>query len=152
DPVDKAAAELRKLEVSDDLKAKQLTATLRGLRQQAEARAKLENPKATPEELAEKTKAKAEDYYNRLRTQYNFLMVTGGGGMNLDQLIEDKGDAGDTAVNKALMSNAGKLSDVEEIVLALSGDRKDTETVERILKYKSADEIKFLKTQYMMRT
>ncbi len=49
DPVAKAAAEIRKLEVSDDLKGKQLTAIMRGLRQQAEVRAKLENPRAGPE-------------------------------------------------------------------------------------------------------
>jgi hypothetical protein len=152
DPVDKAAAELRKAESDDTLTAAQITSTLRGLREQAELRAKLENPKASPDELYAKGREMAAGFFSRLRSSYNLLMATTGGGMNLDQLLADKGDSDDAAVNRRLMESNGMLTDVEELVLALSGDRKDTETVERIFKYKSAAEIKLLKAQYTMQT
>jgi hypothetical protein len=78
DPVEKAAADLRKAESDDTLTAAQITSTLRGLREQAELRAKLENPKASPDELYAKGREIAAGYFSRLRSSYNLLMATTG--------------------------------------------------------------------------
>ncbi len=151
DPVGMAAADLRKGAERDNLTAAQISATLRGLREQAATRAKLENPKATADELVAKTRAKVAQYFTELRTSYNVLAAMFGG-IDLDRLIDDTGNAGDVGLNQALLQKQGELSDIEELVLALSGDRKDTETVERIFKFKTPLEIKILKVQYMGRT
>lgn len=151
DPVEKAAAQLRKASDRDKLTAAEIASTLRGLRTEAEQRAQLENPKAQGDELAAKTKAKTSEYFNRLRASYNMLVVMTGG-QDFDTLIDDTGKSGDADLNKALLAKQGQLSDVEELVLALRGDRKDTEAVEKVLKSKTVDQIKLLKAQYSMMT
>jgi hypothetical protein len=149
DPVGKAAAELRKAAASDTISAAQISAAIRGLRQQADARAKLENPGAGESELAAKADAIAADYFARFRGAYDSL---GGEGSDFDALIKDTGSAADAAANTTLMEGRGRLLDVQEIVIALAGNRKDTEAVERVLKNKTALEIKLLKTEYFVHT
>jgi hypothetical protein len=148
DPVAKVAAQLRHAADADKLDAAQLTAALRNLRVEAEERAQREFPKGDPRVEA-RAKGLAEDYFTRLRSSYNELA---GDAKHFDELVEDVGNEGDVKLNKALVAEQGRLSDVDELMLALSGDRKDTESVERVLKYKSAAQIKDLKAQYFIRT
>jgi hypothetical protein len=143
DPVAKVAAQLRKAREADDLSAKKLAMEMRGLRAEAEKRARQMQPPGDPESLA-------RDYFARLRTEYNALVPKGGD--TFDEIVNETGNKGDENLNKALREGAGRLPDLEELVLALSGDRKDTESVERVLRNKSAGEINSLKIQYMART
>jgi len=148
DPVAKVAAQLRHAADADKLDAAQLTAALRNLRAEAEERAQHEFPKGDPRVEA-RAKSLAEDYFTRLRSSYNELA---GDAKHFDELVEDVGNEGDVNLNKALIAGQGQLSDVDELVFALSGDRKDTAAVERVLKYKSASQIKDLKVQYFIQT
>jgi hypothetical protein len=149
DPVPKAAAQLHKLAQSDDLKAEMLTATLRGLRTEAEERAQRAFPKGDPR-IESETKRLADDYFARIRDAYNSLV--GGDDKKFDELVDNLGDEGDQSVNIALMQSHGKLNDVAELIFALQGDRKDTASVERVLRNKSAQEITQLKVEYFART
>ena len=149
DPVAKAAAELRKAAAANTISASLIGATLRGLREQAEARAKLEHPGASADALAANGRIIADDYFRRLRDAYDGLAGTG---LRFDALLDETGSDGDAELNRALVQGRGQLSDVEELVRALAGDRKDTATVERVLKYKSALEIKILKAAYVAAT
>ncbi|MBW4518355.1 MAG: hypothetical protein KME16_01300 [Scytolyngbya sp. HA4215-MV1] len=143
DPVAKVAAQLRKAKEADELSAKKLAMAMRGLRAEAEKRAMRMQPPGDAESLA-------REYFARLRTEYNTLVPKGDD--TFDEIVNETGNEGDENLNKALREGAGRLPDVEELVLALSGDRKDTESVERVLRNKTAAEIKLLKTQYMFRT
>ncbi len=149
DPVEKVAAQLRKASADGKLNAEQLTAALRSLRTEAEERAQQTLPKGDPRVEAE-TKRLADEYFMRIRGAYNSLI--GSDDKKFDELIDDMGNEGDTTVNIALMQNHGKLDDIAELVLALSGDRKDTATVERVLRDKSAREIAQLRVEYSART
>jgi hypothetical protein len=149
DPVAKAAAELRKAAAAKKITAEQITTTLRGLREEAATRVKLENPKASPEELASKEEGLAADYFARLRTSYDGLA---GNDPNFDALLKNTGSDHDATANQALLAGQGRLSDVDELIHALSGNRKDTEAVERVLHGKTALEIQLLKSQYTIRT
>jgi hypothetical protein len=149
DPAAKAAAELRKAVVADKLTAAQVAATLRELRHQAHDRARRMLPSGDPG-MDAKERSLADEYFARLRTQYDALVP--GGGDSFYEILNETGDQGDKNLNKSLWVEAGQLADVEELVLALSGGRKDTEAVERVLRNKSATEIKLLKAQYVIRT
>jgi hypothetical protein len=149
DPAAKVAAQLRKAKEDDDLSAEKLATALRGLRAEAEERARRMLPPGDPGVDARATSL-ADEYFARLRTQYNALVPEGDD--TFDEIIKETGDEGDENLNKSLWVGAGRLEDVEELVLALNGDRKDTEAVERVLRDKSATEIRNLKLQYMVRT
>ncbi len=145
DPVAKVAAQLRKASADGKLDAEQLTAALRSLRTEAHERAQRSLPKGDPR-IEETEKRLADDYYTRIGDAYNALV--GGDDKKFDELVKDTGDEGDTAVNTALVQGRGKLDDVTELKMALSGTRKDTATVERVLRDKSAKEIAQLRAEY----
>jgi hypothetical protein len=149
DPGAKAAAQLRKLAESGDLNAAKLAAALRGLRAEAEQRARRMLPPGDPG-LAAKAQALADEYFAKLRTAYNDLVPAGG--EHFDEIVNETGGEDEENLNKRLWVEAGKLDDVEELVRALRGDRKDTETVERVLRNKNATEIAVLKVKYTVTT
>ena len=151
DPVAKTVAELRKAVINDKISAEQITSALRGLREQAEQKAQLENPNVPADQVKAKARGLAELYFARLKAEYTILAVSVGG-MSFDALVADTGNSGDVAANNALMAGRGYLSDVDELVVALSGKRKDTATVERVLKDKPRWEINMLKVAYMAKT
>jgi hypothetical protein len=74
-----------------------------------------------------------------------------GTGRTFDQLL-DRGKQSEVDYKRTLYMASGKLSDVDELVLALRGDRKDLETVKRILRNKARDQIDELKRQYKIKT
>ena len=149
DPVAKVVAQLRKAKEADELSAVKLAAALRGLRAEAEERARRMLPPGDPG-VESKAVSLADEYFGRLRTEYNALVPKGGD--SFDEIINETGNKGDEILNQSLWVNAGRLEEVEELVLALNGDRKDTESVERVLRNKSAIEIQTLKDQYLGRT
>ena len=149
DPAAKVAAQLRKAREAGELSAEKLATALRGLRAEAEKRARQMLPSGGPRVEAEATRL-ADEYFAKLRIQYNALVPKGGD--MFETIVKETGDEGDENLNKALWVGAGRLADVEELVLALRGGRKDTEAVERVLRNKSAMEIQILKVQYMGRT
>ena len=149
DPGRKAAAELRKLSERGDLKAEAITATLRGLREEAHAEAERRVPAGTPAEIASTEATLAKQYFGDLRADWN--AAAGGDGPAFDALLGTGSDA-DADLNTSLAAGHGRLADVRELVLALQGDRKDLETVKRVLADKSADEISVLRMQYFAAT
>lgn len=149
DPVKKVAAQLHKSAQAGTLTAEQLTAALRSLRTEAEERAKQSPPKGEPGVEAE-VKRLADEYFGKLPDSYNSLI--GSDDKKFDELVKDTGNEGDTTVNEALVQRHGKLDDVSELTLALSGDRKDTATIERVLRDKSAAAIAQLRVEYFART
>jgi hypothetical protein len=151
DPVGKVATQLHKSAQAGKLTAEQLTAALRSLRAEARERAQLSLPKGDPR-VEEEEKRLADDYFGRLRSAYNSLIGSGDDSKRFDDLINDTGNEGDTYLNIALVTEHGKLEDVAELVLALRDDRKDTAAVERVLRDKSAGEIKQLRIDYTIRT
>lgn len=149
DPVKKVAAQIHKSAQAGTLTAEQLTAALRSLRTEAEERAKQSLPKGESGVEAE-VKRLADEYFGKLPDAYNSLI--GSDDKKFDELVKDTGNEGDTTVNEALVQSHGKLDDVSELALALSGDRKDTATIERVLRDKNAAAIAQLRVEYFART
>lgn len=149
DPATTLAAQLKKLADSDDLTAEKLAAALRGLRDEAEAQAGRQLPEGGHDERAELAETIARSYFTKLRTTYDQLAA---GGKGFDQLLADTGKSGDARLNKALWEGQGWLEDLDELDIALSGDRKDMAAVDRVLRNKSADDIVQIKLAYWKRT
>jgi hypothetical protein len=145
DPGGKAAADLKKAAQSGKMSAALITETLRSLRDQADAHAKLEHPEATPEQIAVRSQALATSYFASLRTGYDALA---GDAAGFDALVAKTGSDDDADANQQLMAAHGRLSPVQELVMALKGDRKDTQAVERVLKNTSPHDMPLLKGEY----
>jgi hypothetical protein len=149
DPVAVTAARLRRLAEAGDLGGEQLTTALRRLRQEAEAQAARELRGAPPDEVAARASAVADGYFARLRPAYDELA---GDRKHFDDVVAGAGDEGDVRVNESLLRGGGRLEDIDELVLALNGDRKDIATVERVLRDKPIEEIRRLSAAYRDRT
>ena len=144
DPGAKAAAELVKMRQEDTLSADKLTAMFRGLRDQAAMDAGRRHPMGTADEIEAEERILAEEYFDRLKTTWNLRFPAG---PTFETLLEKGGGKG-AELNKALATGQGRLGDVAELVFALSGGRKDMETVKRVLRNKSPEEIKALEAGY----
>ena len=149
DPTEQAAAELRKLDERGQLTTEVLGQAFRNLRQQAELEATRLFPDDTAEQLAEHTRQLSDQWFIHLRTTWDASVV--GTGRTFDQLL-DRGKQSEVDYKRTLYMASGKLSDVDELVLALRGDRKDMETVKRVLRNKNRDQIDELKRQYKIKT
>ncbi|HEY7201409.1 MAG TPA: hypothetical protein VIC57_14400, partial [Candidatus Dormibacteraeota bacterium] len=149
DPVERVAAQLNRASAAGDLNAELLTTALRGLRESANAQAARELRGGAADEVAARGRTIADGYFDRLRASFDRLA---GDGKHLDQLLADTGNAGDARLNQALMRESGALGDVEELEMALAGDRKDMAAVEHVLRNKSATDIAELQRQYQLRT
>jgi hypothetical protein len=148
DPVAKVSADLLRAQQQGKLTAAMMNAALRDLREQAEARVKLENPFATPDELEALGKTRAAEYFEQLKTTHDRVSS----GPVFEQLVAGTGDTEDAILNLELLSHQGKLSDIDELVQAVGGTRKDIDTVERVLRNKSAAEIDELKQKFKQLT
>ncbi len=148
DPVSKTVADLTRAHINGKLDAEMINAAVRNLRQEADTRVQAEFPAASASELEAKSRAKAAEYIARLKTSYAQVIPL----WTFDQLVADTGSAKDAAVNQQLLQSQGRLSDVEELVAALSNGRKDLDTADRILKTKSAQELALLRINYFHRT
>ncbi len=149
DPSEQAAAELKKLDERGQLTSDVLGQTLRGLRQQAEAEAARLFPDDTADQLAEHTRQLSDRWFIHLRSTWDSLVV--GNARTFDQML-DRGDQTEVDYKRTLYMASGKLSDVDELVLALRGKRKDLETVKRVLRNKNHLEIMELKRLYKIKT
>ena len=149
DPTEQAAAELRKLDERGQLTTEVMGQAFRNLRQQAELEATRLFPDDTAEQLGEHTRQLSDQWFIHLRTTWDASVV--GTGRTFDQLL-DRGKQSEVDYKRTLYMASGKLSDVDELVLALRGDRKDLETVKRILRNKTRDQIDELKRQYKIKT
>jgi hypothetical protein len=161
DPVARAASQIRKSSAAGTLKASHITAALRGLRDdararaQAEADAKLEadaiagreaSP-ATEDEIAARADALAEEYFSRLPDTYDAIAVVA-----FTEVVQITGNKTEVELNQQLLSRRGRLDDVTELELALRGGRKDLETAKRVLADKSGPQIAQLKSDYYERS
>jgi hypothetical protein len=144
DPGAKAAAELVKMRQEDTLSGDKITAMFRQLRDQAAMEAGRRHPLGSADEIEAEERILAEEYFDQLKTSWNAAFRDG---PNFETLLEKGGGTG-AELNKALAKGQGRLDDVTELVFALSGDRKDMETVKRVLHNKSAEEIAALERQY----
>ena len=150
DPAARVAAELRKLKESGDLKPESIAAALRQLRDEAEAEARRLHPQGTKEDVAGETRSLSEEYFRRLQDVWNAGVK--GDELRFDALLGDVGDATEVKINRELLEGHGRLDDVQELVLALTGNRKDMEAVKRVLYDKSASQIALLRLKYMIAT
>ncbi|MEO6510044.1 MAG: hypothetical protein ABIO16_03565, partial [Nocardioides sp.] len=149
DPTEQMAAELRKLEERGQLTTEVMGDMFRNLRQQADVEATRLYPNDTPDELAEHTRKLSDQWFIHLQSTWNASVV--GTGRTFSQLL-DRGDQSEVDYKRTLYMASGKLADVDELVLALRGGRKDLETVKRVLRNKSRDEIDELKRLYKIKT
>lgn len=149
DPPARVAAQLRKSAAADKLTGREITASLRGLRAEAEVRAEQLFPNGDPRMEATANDL-ADKYFAEVRAAYNSLIT--GEGTKFDELVDDSGDEGDQMLNIALMQGDGKLSDIAELIFALKDDRKDMAAVQNVLRNKSAKQIKDLGDEYKLRT
>jgi hypothetical protein len=149
DPGARAAARLRRLDADGKLDAAAVTAALRALRAEAEAEASRRHPGGDEAEIAIEERTLADEYFGRLRAVWD--QGAAGQGPRFDELM-GRGNETEATLNRALARGSGRTDDVTELVLALSGDRKDLETVKRVLRDKSAADIARLKLEYMVRT
>ena len=149
DHAKQAAAELRKLDERGQLTTDVLAQVLRNLRQQAENEVLRLYPDATRDELAEHTHQLSDQWFIHLRTTWDAAVV--GSGRTFSQVL-DRGSQVDVDYKRTLYMASGQLSDVDELVLALRGDRKDLETVKRVLRNKTREQIDELKRQYKIKT
>jgi hypothetical protein len=149
DHAEQAAAELRKLDERGQLTTDVLAQVLRNLRQQAENEVLRLYPDATRDELAEHTRQLSDQWFIHLRTTWDAAVV--GSGRTFSQVL-DRGSQVDVDYKRTLYMASGQLSDVDELVLALRGDRKDLETVKRVLRNKTREQIDELKRQYKIKT
>ena len=149
DPSEQAAAELRKLDERGQLTTEVMGQAFHNLRQQAELEASRLFPDDTAEQLTEHTRQLSDQWFIHLRTTWDASVT--GTGRTFDQLL-DRGKQSEVDYKRTLYMASGKVSDVDELVLALRGDRKDMETVKRVLRNKTRDEIDELKRQYKIKT
>ena len=149
DPGAKAAARLRRLDAEGKLDAAAVTAALRALRAEAEAEAGRRHPGGEKAAIAIEERTLADEYFGRLKAVWDEGAV--GQGPRFDELM-GRGNETEATLNRALARGSGRTDNVTELVLALSGDRKDLETVKRVLRDKSAADIGRLKLEYMVRT
>jgi hypothetical protein len=146
DPAARAAAHLHQLREADALNAAAITETLRGLREQAEQQARQAMPLDDPASQAGAARSLAEDYLHRLATAYDAGRPAGGPGF--DQLVAGTGSLTDVLLNQTLRASGGEIDPVADLRFALAGDRKDLETVKRVLRGKSAAEIDEIKRRF----
>jgi hypothetical protein len=149
DPSEQAAAELRKLDERGQLTTEVMGQVFRNLRQQAELEATRLFPDDMADQLAEHTRQLSDQWFIHLRTTWDASVV--GTGRTFDRLL-DRGKQSEVDYKRTLYMASGKLSDVDELVLALRRDRKDMETVKRVLRNKTRDQIDELKRQYKIKT
>jgi hypothetical protein len=149
DPGAKAAARLRRLEEEGKLDAAAVTAALRALRVEAGEEANRQHPDGDAVAIAVEERTLADRYFARLKATWDAGAV--GKGPRFDELM-GLGSATEATLNQALARGSGRTDNVTELVLALSGNRKDLETVKRVLRDKSAADIEGLKLEYKMRT
>lgn len=142
------AAELRSLYEAGKLTSQALTRAFRELREKAELEAQRRYPSATADELEAETKRLADQWFIRLRDAWD---ASAGEGRTFSQIL-DRGSQTDVDAARGLYMASGKLSDADELVLALAGGRKDLETVKRVLRDKTADRIAELREQYREKT
>jgi hypothetical protein len=150
DPASKVAAQLRRLLESDKLTPDALSMALRGLRDDAAAEAKAQHPYGPEAEIAVTERELAEEWFVRLRDQWNAAAAVEGG-PDFNSILA-RGEKTDVERNRKLREGKGRLDDVDELVFALSGDRKDMEAVKRVLHDKNAQQIKELKVKYWFAT
>lgn len=146
DPAARAAARLHQLREADALTAAAITETLRGLREQAEQQTRQAMPLEDPATQAAAARSLAEDYLRRLPSAYDVGRATGA--PTFDQLVGGTGTLTDVVQNQALRFSGGQLDPVSELRFALAGDRKDLETVKRVLRGKTAAEIAEIKQRF----
>ena len=149
EPAEQVAAQLRKLEESGKLTTEAITDAFRGLRMQAVEEAQRRYPDATVNELKEEERKLSDQWFIHLRSTWDAAVV--GEGRTFSQIL-DRGDQTEVDVKRGLYMASGRLGDADELVLALAGDRKDMETVKRVLRDKNADQIADLKRQYQLKT
>ena len=123
-----------------------ITETLRGLREQAEEQTRQTMPLADPVTRTAAARSLAEDYLRRLPAAYD--AGRSGDAPSFDQLIGGTGDMTDVVLNQALRASGGVLDPVAELRFALAGDRKDLETVKRVLRGRTSTEIDEIKQRF----
>jgi hypothetical protein len=149
DPGAKAAARLRRLDGEGKLNADAVTAALRALRGEAEEEASRRHPDGDEAAIAIEERTLSDKYFGSLKATWDAGAV--GQGTRFDELM-GRGNETEANLNRALAHGSGRTDDITELVLALSGDRKDLETVKRVLRDKSAADVARLKIEYMGRT
>jgi hypothetical protein len=149
DPGATAAARLRRLDAEGKLDAAAVTAALRALRAEAEVEAARRHPGGDEAVVAIEERTLADEYFGKLKAAWDKGAV--GHGPRFDELM-GRGNETEARLNRALARGSGHADDVTELVLALSGDRKDLEIVKRVLRDKSAADIARLKLEYMAST
>lgn len=147
DPATRIAAELRRSASEGKLTGPQLTAAIRSLRAEARAQAERELGRGHPGLDAQEATI-ADGYFATLRSAYDQFTSGDPKAKKFVDIINETGDRGDETVNQQLYLSAGKLADLPELVLALRGSRKDMATVERVLRNKSAQQIRDLNAAY----
>ncbi|MGH8072157.1 MAG: hypothetical protein ACRERE_44380 [Candidatus Entotheonellia bacterium] len=147
-PAELMAAQLRKLEEAGKLTTEALADAFRGLRAQAAEEAQRRYPSATVDELKEEERKLSDQWFIHMGSTWD--AAVGGEGPTFSQIL-DRGKQTEVDVKRGLYMASGRLSAVDELVLALAGDRKDMETVKRVLRNKSAAQIEDLKQQYAIR-
>jgi hypothetical protein len=146
DPAARAAAHLHQLREADALTAAAITETLRGLREQAEEQTRQAMPLEDPATRAAAARSLAEDYLRRLPLAYDAGQSADA--PTFERLVAGTGTLIDVILNQELRFSGGQLDPVSELRFALAGDRKDLETVKRVLRDKTAAEIKEIKQQF----
>jgi hypothetical protein len=146
DPAARAAAHLHQLREADALTGAALTETLRGLREQAEQQARQAMPLDDPATRATAARSLADDYLRRLPAAYDAGRPADA--PPFDQLVARSGDLTDVLLNQALRASGAELDPVAELRFALAGDRKDLETVKRVLRGRSAAEIAEIRRRF----
>ena len=91
----------------------------------------------------------SDQWFIRVRDSWNAAVR--GDGPTFSQVL-DRGDQTEVDVKRGLYMASGHLADVDELVLALAGDRKDLETAKRVLRDKNAAQVADLKLQYQQKT
>jgi hypothetical protein len=149
EPAELVAAQLRKLEEAGNLTTEAMTDAFRRLRMQAAEEVQRRYPDATVDELKEEERKLSDQWFIHLRSTWDAEVF--GEGRKFDEIL-DRGDRIDVGLKRDLYMASGQLGDADELVLALAGDRKDMETVKRILRGKNANQIAELKRQYQRKT
>jgi hypothetical protein len=149
DPSEQVAAQLRKLEEAGKLTTGAMADAFRGLRMQAAEEAQRRYPDATADELKEEERKLSDRWFIHLRSTWDAAVV--GEGRTFSQIL-DRGDQTEVDLKRRLYMASGRLEPADELVLALAGDRKDMETVKRVLSDKNAAQIADLKLQYRRKT
>ena len=146
DPVARAAAHLHQLREADTLTGAAIAETLRGLREQAEEQTRQAMPLEDPAARADAARSLADDYLRRLPLAYDAGQPADA--PTFERLVAGTGTQTEVVLNLALRLSGGQLDPVSELRFALAGDRKDLETVKRVLRDKTAAEITQIKRQF----